>query len=124
MSALDDKLSVRTGAKDRRIAKMHGKEEAMDDITVVLERHDQSIRSMQTQIDDLKEVHKEIRKMSETLIMLTTELKHTNGHLESQERRLELIESAPKNRLNQIVTAIVAALAGAIITAAVNFIAL
>lgn len=124
MSALDDKLSVRTGAKDRRIAKMHGKEEAMDDITVVLERHDQSIRSMQTQIDDLKEVHKEIRKMSETLIMLTTELKHTNGHLESQERRLELIESAPKNRLNQIVTAIVAALAGALITAAVNFIVL
>lgn len=124
MSALDDKLSVRTGAKGRRIAKMDGKEEAMDDITVVLERHDQSIRSMQTQIDDLKEVHKEIRKMSETLIMLTTELKHTNGHLESQERRLELIESAPKNRLNQIVTAIVAALAGALITAAVNFIVL
>ena len=89
----------------------------MDDITLTLERHTQEIKSLKADIADLRNVHAEIRSMNETLIVLATELKHTNEHLEKHERRLEVIESQPKNRLNQIITAIISALAGGTISA-------
>ena len=92
----------------------------MDNVMLVLERHDQSIKSVQKQMEDLKEVQNEIRNMNGTLIMLTTELKHINEHLISQEHKIEVIEALPKTRLNQIFSAIIGAVAGAAITVAVN----
>ena len=86
------------------------------DIVVALERHDQHIKSLQHQVDELKEVQHEIRTMNETLVTLTAEIKHTNEHLARHERQLEEIEQQPKARLNQIVTAIIAALTGGLIS--------
>lgn len=87
------------------------------DIDIMLERHDQHIKSLQHQVDELKEVQHEIRTMNETLVTLTAEIKHTNEHLARHERQLEEIEQQPKARLNQIVTAIIAALAGGLVSA-------
>ena len=93
-----------------------------DEVALTAERHEMQIKSLQHQINDIKEVTKEIKTMNETLIVLTEELKHTNEHLKRHERKIEEIDSAPKNRMQQIVTAIIAALAGCIVSSFVSMI--
>ena len=60
--------------------------------------------------------------MNETLVTLATELKHTNEHLARHERKIDIIENEPRIRTQQIVTAIVAALAGGLISAVIGMI--
>ena len=88
----------------------------MEDASVVLERHEQRIQTIERDISDLKAVQAEIRSMNETLVTLATELKHTNEHLARHEQKIDEIENQPKMRLQQIVTAIIAALAGGLIS--------
>ena len=88
----------------------------MEDTHIVLERHEQRIQTMERDILDLKVVQTEIRSMNETLVTLATELKHTNEHLARHERKIDEIECQPKQRMQQIVTAIIAALAGGLIS--------
>lgn len=94
----------------------------MDDIEVVLERHEQRIKTLERDISDLKAVQVEIRSMNETLVTLATELKHTNEHLRKHERKLDEIDNQPKQRLQQIVTAIIAALAGGLISTIIGLV--
>ena len=91
----------------------------MEATQIVLERHEQRIQTMERELSDLKAVQTEIRSMSETLVMLATELKHTNEHLARHERKIDEMESQPKARLQQIVTAVIAALAGGLISAGI-----
>ena len=84
----------------------------MEDTQIVLERHEQKLQILERDISDLKAVQTEIRSMNETLVTLATELKHTNEHLARHERKIDEIESHPKMRMQQIVTAIIAVLAG------------
>lgn len=88
----------------------------MEDTQIVLERHEQKLQTLERDISDLKAVQTEIRSMNETLVTLATELKHTNEHLARHERKIDEIESQPKMRMRQIVTAIIAALAGGLIS--------
>lgn len=88
----------------------------MEDTQIVLERHEQKLQTLERDIADLKAVQTEIRSMNETLVTLATELKHTNEHLERHERKIDEIENQPKVRMQQIVTAIIAALAGGLIS--------
>lgn len=94
----------------------------MEDAYIVLERHEQKLTSLERDVKSLMEVQTEIRLMNETLISLASELKHTNQHLERHERKLEEIENQPKYRLNQIITAIIAAISGGVITYIISFI--
>ena len=88
----------------------------IEDIEIVLERHEQRIKTLERDMSEMKGVQAEIRSMNETLVTLATELKHTNEHLARHEQKIEEIDGAPKQRLQQIVTAIIAALAGGIIS--------
>ena len=88
----------------------------MEDVQIVLERHEQRLQTMERDISDLKAVQNEIRLMNETLVTLATELKHTNEHLARHERKIDDMENQPKVRIQQIITAIVAALAGGMIS--------
>lgn len=92
----------------------------MDDIQLSLAKHEQRIATLEREMGDFKKVQTEIRAMNETLVMLANELKHTNEHLSSHERKLEQIDSQPKERLQQIATAIIAALAGGLISIVLN----
>lgn len=89
------------------------------EIDVLLERHDQYLKSLQHQVNDLREVQGEIRTMSETLVTLTTEIKHTNANVTELKQKVEVMESQPRTRLNQIVTAIIAAISGGLISAGI-----
>lgn len=88
----------------------------MEEVNVILERHEQKLIALERDVADLRQVQAEIRTMNETLATLTSELKHTNEHLERHERKIEEIDSQPKKRLQQIITAIIAALAGGLIS--------
>ena len=90
------------------------------DIEVIVARHEQKIQSLEREMSALKEVQAEIRSMNETLVTLANELKHTNEHLARHERKIEEIDAAPRQRLQQIVTAIIAGVAGCFISAIVG----
>lgn len=94
----------------------------MDGTQIVLERHEQKINAIEKEISELKAVQSEIRSMNETLVTLATELKHTNEHLARHERKIEEMEGQPRARMQQIVTAIIAALAGGLVSAIIGLI--
>lgn len=85
-------------------------------VLLELERHEQMIKILERDIRDLKSIQNEIRTMNESLVTLANELKHTNDHLERHEMRIDAIENMPKQRLSQIITAIISALAGGLIS--------
>ena len=88
----------------------------MEDFYIKLEGHEQRIRTLEKEVTAMQEVQKEIRAMNETLVALANELKHTNQHLSRQEEKIREIETEPRNRLQQITAAIIAAIAGGLIT--------
>ena len=92
----------------------------MEEPEIVLTRHEQRITTLEREMSAMKEVQAEIRSMNETLVTLANELKHTNEHLERHERKIEEIDHIPRQRLQQIVTAIIAALAGGIVTTVIS----
>lgn len=94
----------------------------MEETQIVLERHEQKINAIEKEISELKAVQSEIRSMNETLVTLATELKHTNEHLARHERKIEEMEGQPRARMQQIVTAIIAALAGGLVSAIIGLI--
>ena len=98
--------------KERRIV--------MEDAQIVLERHEQKLKVLERDVSDLKAVQVEIRTMNETLITLAGELKHTNEHLARHEQKIDTIENQPKIRAQQIITAVVAALAGGLVSAVIS----
>lgn len=96
----------------------------MEEFKILWERHEQRINMLERDMNDLKAVHTEIRSMNETLVTLATELKHTNEHLKRHERKFEEIDNVPKNRMQQIITAIIAAIAGCLVSTIVGMITL
>lgn len=86
------------------------------DIEVIIEGHEQRIKTLERDMSAMKEVQAEIRSMNETLVTLANELKHTNEHLARHERKIDEIDAVPKQRMQQIITAIIAALSGGIIS--------
>ncbi len=92
------------------------------EIEVIIERHEQRIKNLEREMNAMREVQAEIRSMNETLVTLANELKHTNEHLARHERKIDEIDSAPKQRLQQIITAIIAALAGGLISAVIGMV--
>ena len=94
----------------------------MEDTHIILERHEQQLKALARDISDLKVVQAEIRKMNETLVTLATELKHTNEHLARHEQKIDEIESHPKVLVQQVITAIIAALAGGLISTIIGMI--
>ena len=88
----------------------------MEDVNIILERHEQRVKTLERDVMQLKNVQAEIRSMNETLVTLATELKHTNEHLARHEKKIDRIEREPRLRMQSIVTAIAAALAGGLIS--------
>ena len=71
----------------------------MEEIEVVLERHEQQIKTLERDMTDMKTVQAEIRSMHDTLVTLTTELKHANEHLARHEQKIDEIKGIPGQRM-------------------------
>ena len=70
-------------------------------------------------IDKLEHLYDVISEQNQNIAKLVVELRHTNEQLVSQGKRLDEIEKQPRARINQIITAVVSALIGSAISAAV-----
>ena len=90
------------------------------DIEVIIEGHEQRIKTLERDMSAMKEVQAEVRSMNETLVTLANELKHTNEHLARHEKKIDEIDAVPRQRIQQIITAIIAALAGGLISAVIG----
>ena len=101
-------------------AKNNERRGLMEDINIVLANHEQKLAMLENEISKLKSVQAEIRTMNETLVTLATELKHTNEHLARHKKKIDEIEAVPKMRMQQIVTAIIAALSGGVISTVIG----
>ena len=66
-------------------------------------------------LDRLETLCDAINAQNTNIERLVVELKHINKLISSQEERLQIIEAAPRNRMSQIVTAIISAVAGGIV---------
>ena len=86
------------------------------DVEIMIERHEQKILNLERDMSAMKEVQAEIKSMNETLVMLANELKHTNEHLARHERKFDDLDAIPRHRMQQIITAIISAFAGGIIS--------
>lgn len=53
----------------------------MEEIEVVLQRHEQQIKTLERDMTDMKTVQAEIRSMHDTIGNLDTEQKHANEHV-------------------------------------------
>lgn len=92
------------------------------EIEVIIERHEQRINNLERDMGAMKQVQAEIRSMNETLVTLANELKHTNEHLARHEKKIDEIDAVPRQRIQQIITAVIAALAGGIISSIIGMI--
>jgi inorganic pyrophosphatase/exopolyphosphatase len=88
----------------------------MEEVEVVLERHEQRIKILEREMEEIKTVQAEIRSMNDTLVILTTELKHANELLARHEQKIDEIKSVPSQHIQQISAAIISALAGCLIS--------
>ena len=79
----------------------------METAQITIEGHEWRLKALERDVKDLKAVQSEIRTMNETLVMLANELKHTNEHLNRHEEKIDAIESQPKMRMQQMITAII-----------------
>ncbi len=86
------------------------------DVEIIIERHEQQIKSLESEMTTIKEVQSDIRSMNETLVMLANEIKHTSEHLSRHERKIEEMDSTPKRKSEQIETSIISALVGCILS--------
>ncbi len=94
----------------------------LEEAHIILAQHTEKIKALERDISDIKTVQSEIRSMNETILTLANELKHTNEHLARHEEKINSIESQPKQRAQQITTAIIAALAGGFISTILSMI--
>lgn len=92
----------------------------MEETEVMLARHEQRIKTLEREMVEMKTVQAEIRSMNDTLVTLTTELKHANEHLARHEQKIDEIKSIPGQRMQQISTAVISALAGGLISMFIN----
>lgn len=85
-------------------------------------QHEDKLRSLQHQIDEMKVIQEEIKTMNTSLVTLTTEMKHTNALLSEQKEKISAIEAKPGARINQIASAVISATVGGVIATIINII--
>lgn len=85
------------------------------DIEHRLTQNEQRAKSNTHRIDKLEPIVNEIHTMSETMVRLVSEVQHTNENVSEIKEKVDVLESKPSARMEQIKTAIIAAIASAII---------
>jgi ElaB/YqjD/DUF883 family membrane-anchored ribosome-binding protein len=99
----------------------------MDDIELAkeLSDHKHRIGSLEHRMDDAEHIIDEIHTMAKALEVLMYKADNTDKNVEKLAKDIEVLKAEPGDRLKQIKTAIIAALASGIISAAISaFIAL
>lgn len=86
------------------------------DIEHRLTENEQRSKSNTHRLDKLEPIVNEIHTMSETMVRLVSEVQHTNENVAEIKDKVEVIENKPSARMEQIKTAIIAAIASGLIS--------
>ncbi len=78
---------------------------------------EQRTKSNEHRLSKLEPIVEEIHKMSETLVEITCEIKHTNQSVEEIKEKVEMMEQEPANNWKDSKNAIISAFLGAVGTA-------
>lgn len=78
---------------------------------------EQRAKSNTHRLNELEPIVKEIHNMSETLVEMTAEMKHTNRNVEEIKEKVEVMEQEPADRWRDSTRALFNAFLGAIGTA-------
>ena len=99
---------------------------ALDEVEIAqrLQDHKGRIGSMEHRMDNEEEVIKEIRTISEGLKVLITKSENTEKIVDKLSNDFEKLKAEPADRMKQIKSAIIAALASGLITAAITAISI
>lgn len=76
---------------------------------------EQRSKSNSHRLDKLEPIISEIHTMSKTMVQLVGAVKHTNENVSEIKDKVEILESKPSARMEQIKTAIITAIASALI---------
>lgn len=95
---------------------------ALDEVEIAqrLQDHKGRIGSLEHRMDNAEEVIKEIRTISEGLKVLITKSENTEKTVEKLSNDFEKLKEEPADRMKQIKSAIIAALASGIVTAVIT----
>lgn len=77
---------------------------------------EQRSKSNSHRLDKLEPIISEIHTMSRTMVQLVGEVKHTNENVSEIKDKVGILESKPSARMEQIKTAIITAIATALIS--------
>jgi len=99
---------------------------ALDEVEIAqrLQDHKGRIGSLEHRMDNAEEVIKEIRTISEGLKVLITKSENTEKIVDKLSNDFEKLKEEPADRMKQIKSAIIAALASGLITAAITAISI
>ena len=99
---------------------------ALDEVEIAqrLQDHKGRIGSLEHRMDNAEEVRKEIRTISEGLKVLITKSENTEKIVDKLSNDFEKLKEEPADRMKQIKSAIIAALASGLITAAITAISI
>ena len=87
----------------------------MDDVEIEkrLTELEQRSKSNTRRIDKMEKITDEIHKMSESLIEITTEMKHTNSDVKEIKCKVDSLDSEPGKRWKETTKALTNAMLGA-----------
>lgn len=85
------------------------------EMTERLVRIEERAKSNTHRIDRLEPLVKEIHTMNKTMVQLVGEVQHTNENLAELKDKVDVLEAKPSIRIEQIKSAIIAAIASALI---------
>ena len=77
-------------------------------------------KSNTRRLDELKPIVDEIRKMSEALVAMTSEVKHTNKDVGEIKSKVEALEEKPAKRWDTVITVMITAIVSGLITYALT----
>lgn len=87
-----------------------------EEIAVALAEHEKDIASLKRRMNDVEKIVECVHQLAQEMVGLTKEIKFMNATIEALAAKVGQLESKPAKHWDQIVTALIAAGVGVVIT--------
>lgn len=87
-----------------------------EEIAVALAEHEKDIASLKRRMNDAEKIVECVHQLAQEMVGLTKEIKFMNATIEALAAKVGQLESKPVKHWDQIVTALIAAGVGVVIT--------
>ena len=87
-----------------------------EEIAVAIAEHGKEIGSLKHRMNDVEKIVNVVHQLAEEMVGLTKEIKYMNTSLASLTTKVSQLEGKPAARWETLVTGLIGALAGAVVT--------